>query len=170
MNPHAFQHSVLSGTCLPFHHTSIERIKLTKRKYRRYTDQDIVDQAKNVRSIAELLRKFDLKVVGGNYINIKKNLQRLQVDTSHWTGQAWSKNEQLKDYSEYRRVIHSKPHLIKERGHKCECCERTEWLGAVIPLEVHHKDGNRGDNNKENLELLCPNCHATTDNWRGRKN
>ena len=25
-----------------------------------------------------------------------------------------------------------------------------------------------GDNSLENLELLCPNCHALTENWRGK--
>lgn len=29
-----------------------------------------------------------------------------------------------------------------------------------------HKDGNNINNNLSNLELLCPNCHALTDNYR----
>lgn len=51
----------------------------------------------------------------------------------------------------------------------CESCNRTEWLGKVIPLELHHKNGNRFDNRLSNLQLLCPNCHALTDNYSGRK-
>lgn len=35
-------------------------------------------------------------------------------------------------------------------------------------MEVHHKDGDHLNNQLENLELLCPNCHALTENWRGR--
>lgn len=31
-----------------------------------------------------------------------------------------------------------------------------------------HKDGNHLNNELENLELLCPNCHALTENWRGK--
>lgn len=27
-------------------------------------------------------------------------------------------------------------------------------------LQVHHKDENRNNNELENLEILCPNCHA----------
>ena len=42
------------------------------------------------------------------------------------------------------------------------------WMGEKIPLEVHHKNGDRTKNNEENLELLCCNCHALTDNWRNR--
>lgn len=60
---------------------------------------------------------------------------------------------------------------ILEEGikpHKCEHCQSTEWLGQPIPLEVHHKDGNKHNNILDNLELLCPNCHALTDTYRGK--
>ena len=40
----------------------------------------------------------------------------------------------------------------------------------LIPLEVHHKDGNHENNLEENLQLLCPNCHAQTENYRTRNN
>jgi 5-methylcytosine-specific restriction endonuclease McrA len=41
-------------------------------------------------------------------------------------------------------------------------------LGNPIPLELEHKDGNCTNHNIENLELLCPNCHALTDTYRGK--
>lgn len=42
--------------------------------------------------------------------------------------------------------------LLRERykNHQCECCGMTEWLGQPIPLELHHKDGNRNNNVLEN--------------------
>jgi hypothetical protein len=48
----------------------------------------------------------------------------------------------------------SKSSLIKEIG-KCEMCGCND----VSILLVHHKDGNHKNNKKENLQLLCPNCH-----------
>jgi hypothetical protein len=54
------------------------------------------------------------------------------------------------------------------RGHKCECCGLEKWNENPIPLEVHHKDGDHLNNELENLEVLCPNCHALTKNWRGK--
>ncbi len=139
------------------------------RKYREYTDEDILNKVKEVKSLAELLRAFNLKVVGGNYVNMKKNLQRLKADCSHWTGSAWSKGEQLKDFSSYTRVGNFKHHLLKTRGNQCECCKNTEWLNQIIKLEVHHIDGHKGNNKEENLQLLCPNCHAYTPNYRKPK-
>ena len=55
------------------------------------------------------------------------------------------------------------------KEHKCECCGNTEWMGHPIPLELHHKDGNHFNNELSNLELLCPNCHAQTDNYSCKK-
>jgi hypothetical protein len=139
------------------------------RKYRNYSDEDIIKFSKEVFSIAGLLNKLDLKTAGGNYANIKRLLQKLNVDTSHWTGMAWSKDCQTKDWSQYTRAAHLKKHLIKERGHKCENCELEFWLENIIPLEIHHLDGDRTNNELENLCLLCCNCHAMTENWRNKK-
>ena len=46
--------------------------------------------------------------------------------------------------------------LIATRGTTCERCE----YGKQEILHVHHKDRDRNHNDFENLELLCPNCHA----------
>ena len=139
------------------------------RKYRNYTDEDVIKAAKEVKSIAGILKKLDLKCAGGNYAHMKKTLQRLEVDCSHWTGQAWSKDQRLKDWQDYSKVDNLKPHLIKERGHKCEECELEEWRGHPIPIEIDHIDGDRTNNSKDNLKLLCCNCHGLTPTWRNRK-
>jgi predicted HNH restriction endonuclease len=41
-------------------------------------------------------------------------------------------------------------------------------LGNPIPLELHHIDGDKTNNTLENFQLLCPNCHALTDSYRGK--
>ena len=38
-----------------------------------------------------------------------------------------------------------------------------------IKLEVDHIDGDKYNNSRENLRLLCPNCHSTTPTWRKPK-
>lgn len=52
---------------------------------------------------------------------------------------------------------------------KCEQCENSIWNGKPIPLELHHVDGNRFNNELENLQILCPNCHTLTPNYGNRK-
>jgi len=41
-------------------------------------------------------------------------------------------------------------------------------MNLPIPLELHHIDGNQTNVSLDNLQLLCPNCHTLTDNYRGK--
>lgn len=50
----------------------------------------------------------------------------------------------------------------------CEDCGNCDWMSKPIPLELEHIDGNNRNNQKDNLKLLCPNCHAFTEFYRGR--
>lgn len=66
-----------------------------------------------------------------------------------------------------------KTRLIKE-GVKQDKCEQCGWhekpAGAKFtPCELHHKNGDHSDYRLENLEILCPNCHSLTKNYRFRK-
>jgi hypothetical protein len=45
--------------------------------------------------------------------------------------------------------------LLELRGEKCERCGYNKHE----ILQVHHKDKNRENNEIDNLELICPNCH-----------
>ena len=60
--------------------------------------------------------------------------------------------------------------LIEEgyKSKRCECCGNTQWLGKPISLEVDHINGISTDHRIENLKILCPNCHAQTDTYRGK--
>jgi len=45
--------------------------------------------------------------------------------------------------------------ILELRGGKCERCGYSKKQ----ILHVHHKDRNHSNNNPQNLELICPNCH-----------
>ena len=86
----------------------------------------------------------------------------------------WARRAKLQEVFEgkveYTSTFHFKNRLLKEGmfEHKCYGCQRTEWRGRPIPLELEHRDGNRRINAIENLTLLCPNCHALTGTHRGK--
>ena len=59
-------------------------------------------------------------------------------------------------------------YLIEQAGYKCEKCgwgEINESTGCS-PLEIHHIDGNWTNNKRDNLQVLCPNCHSLTPNYK----
>ena len=58
--------------------------------------------------------------------------------------------------------------ILYEQNQKCNKCGLDEWLNTKLVLELEHIDGNHFNNNRDNLEMLCPNCHSLTPTWRGR--
>ena len=123
-------------------------------------------------SYAALAEKLGYSRLGGGTITtVKSMISELSLDISHFTKQGWNKNNF--DYGRFRNgnVIKSSvaiDALVFIRGHRCEQCGETQWLQELIPLEVHHIDGDTLNNEMDNLKLLCPNCHALTKNYRGR--
>lgn len=141
-------------------------------KYNRiknYTTEQLQIMANESISIAGMIKKLNYKSpAGGTYSVVKKYLKLYNINTDHWKGMAWSKDEQIKDWSEYSGHQNCKKHLIKKRGQLCENCNLSLWLKNKIKLEIHHIDGDRTNNNYNNLQLLCPNCHSYTNSWRKR--
>ena len=150
-------------------------------KKRNYSIEDVANAVQHSKSIAGVLRMLELRPIGGNYRTINRIIDQYNIDISHFTGQGWNvglqfrPKNQLTDESIF--VEHSSYKCswrLRERYKKltgicyCENCGLYEWQGRQIPLEIHHINGVNTDNRKDNLQLLCPNCHALTSNYRGR--
>jgi DNA-binding CsgD family transcriptional regulator len=62
-----------------------------------------------------------------------------------------------------RRLLHE-----GLKHNRCEGCGLHRWQDRQLPLALHHVNGDRDDNRLENLQIMCPNCHALTENFSGR--
>lgn len=58
--------------------------------------------------------------------------------------------------------------IFYEQDGKCNHCNRVEWQGKPITLELEHRDGNHHNDVRKNVEMICPNCHNLTPTHSGR--
>jgi hypothetical protein len=142
------------------------------KKWEKFTDEELKEMVQNSTSIRDLAINLGYSADSGSGASaIKEMLAIKNFDTSHFTGQAWNKGNF--DYERFRygnniKAADAVDAITAIRGHKCECCKQELWMDKPIPLEVHHIDGDKLNNTLDNLQLLCPNCHALTENYRGK--
>ena len=149
-----------------------------------YEKENLENVVKESYSFSEVLRKIGLKPLGSNFYTVKKYILIYNIDISHFKGSVWNKGMSNTDYSAIYKLDEIlkkntnfksdslKKRLIAEglKEWKCEKCGNEGiWNGEKLTLELHHKNGNHFDNRLENLQILCPNCHSQTDNYRSKR-
>ena len=146
------------------------------RKYD-YDEDKLVELVAKSKSFADVARGLGMKAKGGNYETLKRHIVKLGLDTSHFVGRGWSKGLSIPpvDIDEYlsnkRRIT---PYRLKLRlfseglkENRCEVCGIDSWNNKPLNCQLHHLDGNVDNNSLDNLQILCPNCHSQTSNYRG---
>ena len=149
---------------------------------RSWTEQNLKIAVTKSTSLRQVLKRLGLIEAGGNYIQVKKYIAELKINTKHFKGRAWNKgmklvgiprvslekilinNSNFQSFKLKKRLFNAK---LKEK--KCEECGWAKISkDGRLPLELDHVNGNNHDNRIENLRVLCPNCHSLKSTHRGR--
>ena len=152
----------------------------------KYTKEWLEELCSDSYSYAEVLRKAGRAQGGGSQATLRKKIEEFNIDISHFTGQRWqhapafqmkySMEQLFRQYNTIDEMVSMttiRRYLLEYQLKPYECVEcgcNGEWRGKTLALQLHHKDGNTLNNQLDNLIFLCPNCHAITDNYGGRKN
>lgn len=142
------------------------------KKWEKFTREELENLVAESTSYRDLAKKCGYSVdSGSSHAAVKEMVSVYQFTTDHFVGQGWNKDNF--DYSRFKygsviKTGNALPAITSLRGYKCEVCGNFEWNGCPIALEIHHIDGDSLNNNLDNLQLQCPNCHAQTENYRGR--
>jgi hypothetical protein len=148
---------------------------------RRYSEAQIRSAVSSSRSLAQVFASLGEPWSASKQARLKQHLLEMRIDTTHFVGQGWRRGirrpvvaaRPLSQILVVGRRLNShglKQRLIQEglKRQRCEICLCSVWNGEPIPLELDHINGRRDDNRLSNLRILCPNCHAQTDTYRGR--
>lgn len=147
------------------------------RKYE-YKYEDVAKAVKDSLCWKDVLQKLNIPAAGGNWRTIQRVVKRFNIDTSHFDPyKAVSRTETYNiEYYFNNRVEIQSFKLLKKlinegyKEYKCEVCGIVEWNDKPITLQLHHIDGDHLNNALENLQVICPNCHSQTNNFRGKAN
>lgn len=140
--------------------------------------EKIKNAVKESINLSEVLIKLNIPRQGNNSATLKKILDSNNIDYSHFTGRARNYKTTYVNAEVYlnsdKQIATSKlkSKLLKEKilEDRCAICGIQQWNNKPIVLQLHHIDGNPNNNNLNNLQLLCPNCHSQTDNYCGNAN
>jgi hypothetical protein len=133
-----------------------------------YSKENLTKLVSESFTFVAVLDKLGIKPKGNNYITLQKHIKNYGIDTSHLVGKRHGRakrNTPITDYFSNKIRVQSdylKKRMLQEGYLKQECnkCKLDIWNDKPIPLELNHKDENHFNNNLDNLEVLCPNCHA----------
>lgn len=143
----------------------------------KYNLEIVIETIKSSCSYVECMRKLGRRTRGSSVTHFKKFVEKHELNTSHFKRlptrphqkQHWS-HHLVNGVSKSSNVL---KRCMVEAGvdYICNGCGCGPiWNNKKLVLQIEHKDGDHLNNDLQNLEFLCPNCHSQTETWGTLKN
>lgn len=133
------------------------KVSIEIKKQNGFNFKNYDTEARSLKRKATMLEKYGSLWVDPDFENTVKRQKEKRLE-----------QEKLKPFETLsknrRRQI-----LLDECNRTCTWCNNSTWLGKPINLEIDHIDGNKMNNSKNNLRVLCLNCHSFTPTYRNLK-
>ena len=128
----------------------------------------------SVTNWAAAARALGVSNGGPTAVTVKKRCAELGINTDHFVyevshpgkgraGRQMKLEKLFERRAKLPRTATFRDRLIKEgilRNECYRCQQKPEWLGQPLSLMIARIDLDATNNRPENLQLLCPNCHA----------
>lgn len=111
---------------------------------------------KSIKSMAafERLTEEDLKMRSSKITETAKDTRKLKLEKHNFDNLS---------------VVLKRERILSEQNNICNLCPQTlTWNGKPLKFQLDHISGNRKDETRSNLQMICPNCHSQTDTYGGK--
>jgi|2_EtaG_2_1085320.scaffolds.fasta_scaffold00571_27 hypothetical protein len=138
----------------------------------KYNKKTLAELVKKSSSMKDLLRSLNLSSSGDAYKYMKKRLNLLDINYSHWKINIIGFGERIPNKKLF--ILNSKTdssvvrnRILKESiiTYQCSVCQIKNWNNKDISFQLDHINGDSRDHRLKNLRFLCPNCHSQTKTW-----
>ena len=135
-----------------------------KHMARTVTLQKTCEQCNSVFETLESRKRFCNRTCSATWNNLHKPKKEKQIQKTKiekWLDGEWDGSVKYGLSTTVRRF------LLEEADYKCSQCG---WAGVnpvsgLSTLQIEHVDGNPSNNRRDNLKVLCPNCHSLTPTY-----
>ena len=145
-----------------------------------YTKEQVEAALENSKSIKEFMANIGIPVNNGNYRRAKMIVEQYNLELPKFD---FAENARIQGlririsnddfFAKGNKIVNGqvlKKRLIEEgRSDSCsECGQPPTWNNKPLVLQLDHINGDRFDNRRKNLRILCPNCHTQTETYSNR--